>query len=67
MTNNVEFGVLFYYIAEEIILTVKLQEICLVLVIYCSKNLTERKGWSRNFAFKIFSSLTYNLGLIPYS
>lgn len=67
MTNDVEFGALFYYIAEEIILTVKLQEIYLVLVIYCSKNLTERKGWTRNLAFKIFSLLMFNLGLIPYS
>lgn len=48
MRNHVEFALfnnaaLFRYIEEEIILTVKLHEIYLVLVIHCIENLTERK------------------------
>lgn len=54
MTNNVEFALfnnvaLFHYIVEEIILTVKLHEIYLELVIHCIENLTERK---RNLVLK---------------
>lgn len=44
MTKNVEFCALFHYIVEEIILTVKLHKVYLVLVIYCSENLTEKKN-----------------------
>lgn len=67
MTNDVEFNALFHYVVEEIILTIKSQEIYRVLAIYYSEYLIERKGWTRNFAFKIFSLLIYNFGLIPYS
>lgn len=56
MRNHVEFALfnnaaLFRYIEEEIILTVKLHEIYLVLVIHCIENLTERKKLRFSFSF----------------
>lgn len=63
MRNHVEFALfnnaLFRYIEEEIILTVKLHEIYLVLVIHCIENLTERK----NLGFKVFLLLMDHVGL----
>lgn len=46
MTNDVEFDAKFHfhYIVEEIILTIKSQEIYRMLAIYYSEYLTERKG-----------------------
>lgn len=57
MTNNVEFGVFFHYIVEEIILPAKFHKVHLVVVIYCIENLTERKSSTRKFALKIFLPL----------
>lgn len=67
MTNDVEFDAKFHYIVEEIILTIKSQEIYRMLAIYYSEYLTERKSWTRNLASKFFSLLIFNFGLIPYS
>lgn len=63
--TNVEFALfnnvaLFHYIVEEIILTVKLHEIYLVLVIHCIENLTERK---RNLVLKFCFCFMDHVGL----
>ena len=67
--DNVEFGALFHYIVKKIILTVKLHDMYLVLVIYCSENLTEKKLNRKLSLLKyVFLCLWITLGyLTPYS